>query len=152
MRKILLTLATGFGAGYFPKVPGTAGTAVGVILYFLLKDLPHVTYGVTLAGFVFLSVWVASIAESHFKEKDSRKIVIDEIAGYLVTMALVQFSWGAVAVGFVLFRLLDIWKPFPGRWIEKRWPAGWGIVGDDVMVGVYANLVLQVVTRLHLIR
>lgn len=118
---------------------------MGVLFYFLLAGLSPLLYSITVIAFVCLAVWVATGAERELGEKDCQKIVIDEIAGYLVTMAFIPFTGWAVAAGFVLFRLFDIWKPFPCRWIEKNLPRGWGVVGDDVMAGIYANLVLQVV-------
>lgn len=144
MKSFILFIATGFGSGYIPKIPGTVGTLVGLLLFLLLKDLSPVSYGVTLIGFIFLSVWVATVAEFCFQEKDSRKIVIDEVLGFLVSMAFVPFSWPNLLAAFILFRLFDISKPFPCRLIERRLPSGWGIVGDDVVAGIYANLVLQI--------
>lgn len=143
MRRFILFLATGFGSSRLPKIPGTAGTVVGVLLYLLLKDLSPVSYGLTLLAFLFFASWVATEAEFHLGKKDPPSVVIDEIAGFLATMAFVPFSWPAVASGFLLFRLFDIWKPFPCRWVERRAPNGWGVVGDDLVAGIYANLVLQ---------
>ncbi len=143
MRRLILLLATGLGSGYLPRAPGTAGTAVGALFYLLIKDLPPLTYGVTLLGFVFLAAWVATLASADLQQQDPKVVVIDEVAGFLVTMAFIPFSWWAVIAGFILFRLFDIWKPFPCRWIERKFPAGWGIVGDDLMAGIYANIALQ---------
>ncbi len=150
MRRFTLILATGFGSGFSPVAPGTAGTVVGIFGYLLFKDLSPLLYSVTIISFGFLAVWAATGAEREFGEKDCQKIVIDEIAGFLVTMAFVPFSWQAVVVGFMLFRLFDIRKPFPCRWVEKHLPSGWGIVGDDLVAGVYANLVLQALRALTL--
>ncbi len=148
MKKLLLIFATGLGSGYLSKAPGTAGTFVGALFYLLIKDLSPLTYGVTLLTFVFLAVWVATEAEKLLGGHDPQKVVIDEVAGFLVTMAFVPFSWWAVLAGFILFRLFDTWKPFPCRWIERKAPAGWGIVGDDLMAGVYANIALQLLLAL----
>ena len=148
MRSLILFLATGLGSGRVPRVPGTAGTVVGLLFYLLLRPLPPLFYGMTVVTFIFLAAWIATEAEREWGEKDCQKIVIDEIAGFLVTMAFVRFSWGALAAGFVLFRFFDMVKPFPCRWIEQKAPAGWGVVGDDLMAGVYANIALQVITSL----
>lgn len=147
MRRFILLLATGLGAGRIPHLPGTAGTAVGVIFYLLLRALSPLIYNVTLVAFIFLAAWVATVAATLLGEHDPQKVVIDEVAGFLVTMAFVPFSWWTVVAGFILFRLFDIWKPFPCRWIERKVPAGWGIVGDDLMAGVYANLCLVILLR-----
>ncbi len=145
MKRFILLLATGFGAGSFPKAPGTAGTVVGLLFYLLLKDLTITAYAVTIFTFLFFAAWVATEAEGYFGKKDPQSVVIDEVAGFLVTMAFVPFSWVNALIGFLLFRLFDIWKPFPCRSIERRAPAGWGVVGDDLMAGIYANGVLQLI-------
>ena len=93
--------------------------------------------------FLALSIWVAHLAETVFSEKDPQIVVIDEIAGLLVAMAAVPLRPGYVVAGVVLFRLFDIMKPFPANRINDRMTGGAGIVLDDVVAGVYANLVLQ---------
>jgi phosphatidylglycerophosphatase A len=142
-------MATGIGAGYLPWFPGTWGSLIGLALYWPLHNLPSWTFLATLLGLIFLSAWVSTIAEILFQQKDNQKIVIDEIVGMLVTLATIPFSLKAVIVGFILFRLFDIWKPYPIRLCQDRWPAGWGVVGDDVVAGIYANLILQFVTRIY---
>lgn len=149
MKKFVLLVATGAGVGYLPGVPGTYGSLVGLALYWGLKNLPLWPYLITLLALIFLAAWVSTIAEVLFSEKDSRKIVIDEVVGMLVTLATIPFSVKAIVLGFVLFRLFDIWKPYPIRLCQDRWPAGWGVVGDDVVAGIYANLILQFATRIY---
>lgn len=95
------------------------------------------------AVFVLPAVWIAGRAEAALGRKDAPTIVIDEVAGMLVTLAGVPFSPGAVVAGFVLFRAFDVLKPWPARLIERRLPGGWGVVLDDVAAGVYGNLTLQ---------
>ena len=148
MKKLILFFATGAGAGYAPRYPGTIGSLVGLLLYWPLSYLPLTTYLITVLGFIFLAAWVSTIAEVLLGQKDSQKIVIDEVVGILVTLALVPYSIKSILIGFVLFRLLDIWKPFPVRLCQDRLPGGWGVVGDDVMAGIYANLILQGITRI----
>jgi phosphatidylglycerophosphatase A len=142
---LIVFLASGFGSGYFPVVPGTAGTIVGVLLYWLLSHLSSFLYVVTGVTFVFLAAWIAERAAQRLQQKDPPCIVIDEVAGYLVTMILIPWDWLYIGLGFAAFRLFDIAKPFPIRHIDARVPGGWGIVLDDVLAGVYANIVLQVV-------
>ncbi len=143
MRKFSLFFATGFGAGYSPWMPGTMGSAVGVALFWVIRNLAPVPYTVTVVTFTIFGCWVSGLADQFLGTKDNSKIVIDEIAGIFVTMAFVPVTWKSLLAGFVLFRLFDIWKPFPARLIQDKVPGGWGVVGDDVMVAVYANLVLQ---------
>lgn len=147
MKKIILFFATGAGAGYLPKAPGTFGSVVGIILYLGLRYLSPVLYAVTVTTLILVACWISTLAETIFQAKDPQKIVIDEVVGMLVTLTLVPFSWQSVIAGFVLFRLFDIWKPFPVRWLQDHLPGGWGIVMDDVMAGIYANLLLRIVVR-----
>lgn len=140
-------LATGLYSGYLPWFPGTFGTLVGVGVYVLIGRNAVVFYSV-LAVLVVLSIWVADYAEKHiFKRKDPSGIVIDEIVGYQITMIFFPFQTDlagiqAMIFGFILFRIFDIWKPYPIRSLQKI-PGGLGIVVDDLLAGVYANLVLQ---------
>ena len=147
IQKIVLFLATGAGSGYLPWMPGTAGSLVGILLYYSLRSMPRGPYLAFVVAFFFLAVWASGLAEVIFGSKDPQRIVIDEVVGMLVTLALLPFSWRTVLVGFVLFRLFDIWKPFPVRLVQDNVPGGWGVVGDDVMAGIYANIVLQALTR-----
>ncbi len=124
-------------------MPGTFGSVVGVFLFWLMRDLNVRVYVLTVFAFLFFSVWISSLAEQYLGEKDSQKIVIDEIAGIFVTMFWIPFSWKAALVGFILFRAFDIGKPFPVKFFQDKLPSGWGVVGDDVMAGIYANLLLQ---------
>jgi len=142
MRHFINFLATGCFIGKVPVAPGTAGTLVGVLLYLLIHPLPIFVYVVTVIAFIFLSAWVATKAQAIYGEQDPQEVVIDEIAGYLVTMAFHKFDVWLIIGGFVLFRIFDIVKPFPLRWIERRFVSGWGIVLDDVAAGIYANLAL----------
>lgn len=144
MRKVILFFATAAGAGYSPWAPGTMGSLVGLLLYVPLSRLPFHLYLVTLLGLIFLAVWVSAIAEVLLKQKDAQKIVIDEVVGILVSLAFLPVSWMNLLIGFVLFRLFDAWKPFPVRLCQDRLPGGWGVVMDDVMAGVYANLALRI--------
>lgn len=145
MQKMTKFLATACYAGYLPFAPGTWGTLVGVLFYFFIRRLPHEAYAVTLAVFIALAVWVSGWAQEIFGSADPREVVIDEAAGFLVTMAFHRADVLTIAAGFVLFRIFDIVKPWPIRWIERRFTNGRGIVGDDVMAGVYANAVLWIV-------
>lgn len=140
--RIALSIATALGAGYAPIAPGTFGSAVGVVLWLVL---PKILW-TQIAAIVIISVvgaWSGSVAEEHFNRRDPGQVVVDEVAGMMVTLLLnpvVGFGWMAVA--FLLFRAADIIKPFPVNRLE-RLPGGIGIMADDLMAGVYANLVLR---------
>jgi phosphatidylglycerophosphatase A len=145
--KIIKLLATGFGSGYAPVAPGTAGSIVGVLLYFLLACFSWLIYLLFLLVFTAVAVYVAREAEVVFGQKDPPCIVIDEVAGLLWTMLFVSPAIPGVIIGFLLFRFFDIVKPFPVRFLQDRLPGGYGVVGDDVMAGIYSNLVLQVLIK-----
>ena len=139
-------IATFFYVGYFPYAPGTLGTLAAVPLYYIVSGLPYYLYIPFTALFIILSVWASSIAEGIFGEKDPGRIVADEVCGYLVTMILVPLTLTNVVIGFFLFRLFDIVKPPPSRQSEGL-KGGLGVVMDEVIAGVYANIVLQIVAR-----
>ena len=151
VQKIQLIVAVGFGSGWSPKMPGTVGTAAAVVFFLPLAPLAvghPFTWAVTLLGFLAIAVWAADGAEkSYFRRHDVGNIVIDEFLGYFVTMTFVPQSWRTLLAGFVLFRLLDVTKPWPANHIDKKWPGGWGVVMDDVAAGIWANVVLLVALR-----
>ena len=142
-------IATLYYVGYFPYAPGTLGTLAAVPLYYIVSGLPYYLYLSFTILFILLSVWAAGIAEWIYQEKDPGYIVADEVAGYLVTMALVPFTLTNIVIGFFLFRFFDIVKPPPSRQSE-RLKGGLGVVMDDVVAGVYANILLQIIARVLL--
>jgi len=130
--------------GYSPVAPGTVGTLGAVPLFWALRGLPLPLYLLTLVAFVALASFAAQHAGAYWKVADASPIVVDEVAGYLVTMALVPWSWGAAIAGFLLFRLFDVVKPWPASWFDRQ-KHGLGVVMDDVAAGVWAWLALEVV-------
>jgi phosphatidylglycerophosphatase A len=148
---LIKLLATGCGSGYSPVAPGTAGTMAGVLLYFLLAFLPGSVYFFSLLVFTAVAVYLAHKAEVIFGKKDPPCIVIDEVAGLLWTMLFVSPTIPGVIIGFILFRFFDIVKPFPVRLLQDKLPGGYGVVGDDVMAGIYSNLALQALIRFSVI-
>ena len=150
MNKFFLFLATGFGVGYSPVAPGTLGTLIAIPVYYFLSNISSPIYEITLVGFFFLSVWISENAEIFFGKKDDQRIVIDEIMGFLVTMLWVPKTAILIVIGFFVFRFFDILKPFPIRRLEKKFKGGYGVVLDDVMAGVYSNIVLQVILVIKL--
>jgi phosphatidylglycerophosphatase A len=136
-------VATGFGAGYSPIAPGTAGSLVGLLLYWPLRELPAV-FQVGVLALAFLVGTAAATRVSHrVGIEDPGIVVVDEVVGMWASLLFLPFTVGTAALGFVLFRILDVVKPYPARDLEGL-PGGWGIMSDDLMAGVYANLLLRV--------
>jgi phosphatidylglycerophosphatase A len=143
-------LATAGGAGFAPKAPGTAGSIVGVLIYLLIEALHLSAYYLHAIIFFFIvGIWASSRVE-HLWGHDSQRIVIDEVIGQMITFGIAagryQLSAFYVILGFGLFRLFDIAKPFPIRRLE-RFKGGLGVVADDVGAGIYALAVLTLVFR-----
>ncbi|MEW5721699.1 MAG: phosphatidylglycerophosphatase A [Thermodesulfobacteriota bacterium] len=135
---LALFLSSGCGLGYLPYAPGTFGTLAGVPVVVGLARLPLWAY---LTGTVLLTgaaVLLAGRAQALYERHDDPRIVIDEVAGYVVTMAGVPVSAAGLFLGFVMFRVFDIFKPWPCRTIDRRWRTGAGVVLDDVAAGLYA--------------
>lgn len=147
MRKFIVIFAGWFGTGFFPVASGTVGTLGAIPLYLLLANLSLPLYLLTLTAFILFSCWVSGQAEVVFGEQDSGKIVIDEVAGFLVTMTAVPLSWQGVAAGFLLFRFFDIAKIPPARFFDRRVKNGYGVVLDDVVAGIYACISLHLLAR-----
>ncbi len=141
----ILLLATGFGVGYLPEAPGTFGTILSIPIYFFLSEISSPGYEFILIGFFLLSIWISKKAESYFKKRDDQRIVIDEMMGFLITMLWLPKTIYSIGIGFFLFRLFDILKPFPIRPMERRCEGGIGVVLDDVLAGVYANISLHII-------
>ncbi|MBN1474247.1 MAG: phosphatidylglycerophosphatase A [Syntrophaceae bacterium] len=139
--KIIKVLATGFGAGLSPVMPGTAGTLVGVLICLAFLPLHWIFRCLFVAALVGVAVYVSGRAEEIYGKKDDQRIVIDEIAGFLLAMLPVAINFLNLALAFFLFRIFDIWKPYPLRKFQE-FPGGWGVVADDIGAGIYAAAVL----------
>lgn len=147
MRKLILFLATGFYSGYAPRLPGTAGSLVGLVLAWgvtvpLARRSPLAALALIAALFA-AGCWLSGRAEEFLGEHDSSHIVIDEIVGMALTMYLCPASWLALGAGFALFRLFDVLKPEPAGLIDRRMRGGVAVMLDDVAAAIYANLVLH---------
>jgi phosphatidylglycerophosphatase A len=129
------------GIGYVPVAPGTFGSAVGLLIWYVLPA-SFLAQGAAIAAVVVLGSWSGTIAERRYRKVDPGYVVIDEVAGMLVTLFLVPAGWIGMVAGFLLFRLFDIVKPYPANRLE-RLHGGLGIMADDVMAGIYANLALR---------
>jgi phosphatidylglycerophosphatase A len=147
MRRFVILFATWWGTGYSPIASGTVGTAAAIPLYLLLVRLPILYYLLLLIPLTIFSCWVSGRAETIFDEKDSGKIVIDEVVGYLVTMTGVPLSFRSVILGFFLFRFFDVVKVPPANIIDRQMNNGCGVVLDDVVAGLYACVLLHIVLR-----
>jgi phosphatidylglycerophosphatase A len=152
--RLALLLATWFGCGYFPWGPGTAGSLAAVLIAAWLHFYMATGRAVLLllaAVLLFPAIWAATRTARFLHTEDPGMVVIDEVLGQWVTLAgATILNWKALATGFVLFRLFDIWKPWPVRKLEKL-PEGIGILADDLAAGVYGALILYIsgIARLY---
>jgi len=142
--KVAAAVATGFGAGYSPVAPGTAGSLLGLLLFWPLRGLPA-AFQIGILAAVFLAGTAAATRVARAAGiEDPGIVVVDEVVGMWTSLLFLPFTLGTAALGFVLFRILDVVKPYPARDLEAL-PGGWGIMSDDLMAGIYANLLLRVV-------
>ena len=142
-KQTIIFIATGGWIGFCPIAPGTLGSLAALPLCLLITAIPTRVAGIFALALVWLSVWIAQRAEALIGQKDPKEIVIDEICGMIVTFFGVPFAPLSIIMGFALFRLFDILKPFPIRWADKKISGGWGIVLDDIIAGVIANALLR---------
>jgi phosphatidylglycerophosphatase A len=136
-------VSLGLGLGAAPWAPGTFGTLLGIPCWWLMKDLPLALYLGVLALLFAAGVWACHYTARALGVHDHPAIVLDEVVGFLVAMIAAPAGWLWVVAGFVLFRLFDIWKPWPIRWLDSRVHGGLGIMLDDVVAGAYALAALQ---------
>jgi phosphatidylglycerophosphatase A len=139
--KIALALASAGGAGFFPFAPGTVGSAVGIGVYLLTRHWSPAAQIALLVAIIIVGIWAGDVAARALGRDDPGPVVIDEVAGQLVTLLLTGAAfWGAV-IGFFVFRIFDIIKPPPARQLEAL-HGGFGIMADDLMAGVYGWVVV----------
>jgi phosphatidylglycerophosphatase A len=139
--KAIKFLACGFGSGLAPIAPGTFGTLVGVPICLLCLPLPWILRLLVVLALLALSIYISGRAEEIYRKKDDQRIVIDEIVGLQIAMLPVAITTLYLCLGFVLFRIFDIWKPYPLRQLQNL-PGGWGVVLDDVGAGIYAGALM----------
>ena len=144
--RLSILISSFFYLGYAPIAPGTVGTLGAVILFYVISGFSNLFYLFFIIALIIFSVWVSGIARTKLGDSDPRSIVIDEVCGFLVTMIFIPPSIANIVTGFLFFRFFDILKPPPIRRSEKL-PAGMGIVADDVLAGIYANILLQIFVR-----
>ena len=150
MKTVVRLVSTFFYAGYAPMIPGTVGSLAGLLFYLMVSYSLTVTL-VSLLILTAMALLVIRKAEELFGKKDSRRIVIDEVIGMMITLLFIPLKPVLLVLGFVFFRIFDIAKPFPIKRIEKM-ESPWGVVLDDVLAGIYANLALQLIAMLALKR
>lgn len=136
-------LALGFGSGLAPAAPGTFGTLAAVPLYLLLQPLPPLYYLAMLVVTFLLGIWLCDVTARQLGVHDHPGIVWDEFVGYWITMFAAPSGWLWVVLGFALFRIFDVLKPWPIRWIDKKVGGGFGIMLDDVLAGVFGLALMQ---------
>ena len=136
MRSVALAIATAGGAGYFPFAPGTVGSAVGVVVYLLTRHLDPSLQVLLFVVVCVVGTWASTVAARHFGRDDPGYVVVDEVAGQLATLLLLDVGILGACIGFLIFRVLDIIKPWPANRLEAL-HGGFGIMADDVMAGAY---------------
>jgi phosphatidylglycerophosphatase A len=140
-------LACGFGSGLAPIAQGTFGSLAALLPWLLLRELPLPLYVVILLSGFAVGVWACNVASRALGVADHRSLVWDEFIGQwmaLLPLLVLPAPWWAVVLGFGLFRLFDVWKPWPIRWLDRRVKGGFGVMIDDVIAGVFAAVVLGV--------
>ncbi len=142
-----LCLATGGFVGYFPVASGTIGTLVGVALVYGLRALTWPLFLVATLALGAAGVWASQEANLLFKKADSSRIVVDEIVGFMITMIGIPVDGYWLAIGFLLFRFFDISKLPPANIIDAKLKNGWGVMLDDVVAGIYGNIILHLMLK-----
>lgn len=142
-------LALGFGSGLAPKAPGTFGTLAAIPVFLLLSDLSLSFYLAVVAVFSFAGIYICGKAATDAGVHDHGAIVWDEIVGYLITMILIPVTWQSMLIGFILFRIFDIFKPWPISYIDKKCGGGFGIMFDDVIAGFFALVSMHVILQFY---
>ena len=143
LRKPSHLLAFGFGSGLSPVAPGTVGTVAALPFFYLMSLLNNINYLIVLIMVILGGIWLCEKASTDLGVHDHPGIVWDEFAGMFITMIAVPVVWQTVLAGFILFRLFDIWKPWPIGWLDKKVSGGLGIMLDDIVAGCFAAFVLH---------
>ncbi len=138
-------LAFGFGSGLAPFAPGTFGTLAAIPLYLLMQNLTLSAYLLVTGLVCVVGIWICGKSSDLLGVHDHSGIVWDEFAGYFITMIAAPAGWLWIVIGFVLFRLFDIWKPWPISILDKKVHGGFGIMIDDVLAGIFALVCLQLI-------
>lgn len=142
-------IAFGFGSGAIPIAPGTFGTLLAIPFYLALQQLPHTAYLITVILITLGSMWLCGKVSREIATHDHQGMCLDEFVGFFVTMYAVPLSLTWIIIGFLLFRLFDIWKPQPIRYLDEKMTGGVGMILDDVLAGVYSCLILHLLIWIY---
>jgi phosphatidylglycerophosphatase A len=146
MKKLAIIIGTTFGSGFSPVAPGTVGSLVAVVALWLTPFPSTLIFSHIIVFLFFIGVWVAAVCEKQWGH-DPGRVNWDEVVGMMISVLALPKTWPIYAAAFVLSRLFDIVKPFPANCAETL-PGGWGIMMDDVIAGIYANIALQIGLRI----
>jgi len=141
LNQLALLIATTLGVGYAPVAPGTFGSAAGLLLWAVMPRAAS-AHALTIVALFVVGSWSGTVAERHFGRTDPGQVVIDEVMGMLITLFMNPVGWRGALLGFLLFRIADVLKPFPANRLEAL-PGGIGVMADDAMAAVYANVALR---------
>jgi phosphatidylglycerophosphatase A len=143
---VIITLSTFFFIGYLPFIPGTFGSLASILLFYFIKD-NVIIFALCTSTLIIIGLWIAGEAEKIFDKKDSKYIVIDEASGMLISLIGVPYDIKLVIIAFILFRILDTLKPYPaGK--SQGLKGGLGVMSDDIIAGLYTNIIIQLALRL----
>ena len=142
-------LSLGFGSGLSPYAPGTAGTLAAIPLFWFMSTLPLAVYLAVVGVLFLIGIYLCQVTTDRLGAHDHSAIVWDEVVGYLLTMTAIPFDWRWVLAGFFLFRLFDVWKPWPVRALDRSVGGGLGIMLDDIGAAIYAALSLQAILYIY---
>ena len=145
LRQPIHFLAFGFGAGLSPRAPGTVGTLAAVPIYLLILQLPLWAYLLSVLLFAVAGVYICGYSAKDLGKHDHQSIVWDEIVGFLLTLTAIPYSIVNIVLGFIIFRLFDIVKPWPISYLDRRVTGGLGIMLDDIVAGLFSLAILQTI-------
>jgi len=137
-------IAFGFGSGAIPIAPGTFGTLLAIPFYLVFQHASNLGYILFLLITILGSIWICNKASADLGVDDHQGMCLDEFIGYFVTMYHAPHGWGWIILGFILFRIFDIWKPWPIRFIDNNIHGGFGMILDDVLAGIYSCILIQI--------
>lgn len=147
-KRFLLSVGSLGPIGKLPASGSASVALIGLPLFALSRELSPIVYSALVVAFILLAVWIHDAGDKWLGEKDSPQLVWDELAGFFVAVAFVPFTWPVALIAFFLERTLDIGKIPPANLIERYWRGGWGVVGDDVVAGIYTNIALHLLLYL----